>query len=193
MRAWVILLPVLVAGAAVADELSIALPELTGAYDNRWDIPPNGGASFRRTEIDLTAEIAHIDDLRVVLSGEWHGGVSTCHIDGQDVTRPYNPPLSVWLSYSAIGHAHSFCGDFDVPGGAFSAQEVALRFCSSGDPDPYDRLLDGPVEIWVATSQIWDCTPTIDASGTLTDVHLEITGSMPTTPSAWGTVKALYR
>jgi hypothetical protein len=179
--------------AAGADEISIPFPTLTGVYDTRFDIPPNGGVFSRTVTFEFPPEIEHIENIRLVMSGEWHVGSQVCFIDWEHVTSPYNPPMSVSLHYGEEP-LHSFGGYYNAEDGAFSSADVALDFCCGSDPDPYDRLLDGPVEIWVGCCQNGpECTPTIDAYGTLTDVHLEITGSVATEGRTWGTLKALYR
>lgn len=191
LRSILALVMTLSVTCAFAEVTTIPLPELTGDYEARWDVSPAFGETERQTIIVLPPELEHIEGLRLVLSGTWTDGRQICGGFPGDIL-PFRAGLSMMLRYSE-SHLETFQAGISPPEGVFENLDDAFAFSGLGEPQPFDRLLGADVVVSLGCSGATWCSVYLDAYGWLTDVHLEITGTVPTTGTTWGTLKALFR
>jgi hypothetical protein len=98
-------------------------------------------------------------------------------------------------SWQAGGRRSPTWSRFPFPDGDFTELQGQVRACCPPDILALDLLLGVTIEaeLFVGWTLLDTCAAEFDTYGTLTDVRLEITGSVPTDATTWSEVKALYR
>jgi hypothetical protein len=177
---------------AVADEISIPLPGLTGNYQAFREYPPGSGDVGRWITLAMPVEITRIDQLRLAISGTWHIGEQHC-TDNPHGGSTYSMPAALVVSLSITGTSGYF-GAAVWPSGDFSGLTDVFDPCCPPEVLTSDQLLGQVVNIhiYVVPRLFSTCGVISDTYGTISDVQLQITGDVPTTASAWGEIKALY-
>jgi hypothetical protein len=180
----------LVVTAARADDITIPLQILAGEYEACGRVPPVFGQTERQTVVTLPPELGHIESLRLVMSGDWvYGRQSDCQ--GNSVPFSGSFTMMIW---HAGDLQNVFLASVFPPEGVFTNEDDDFHFSGGGGPpQSFDALLGSEIEIGLYCGCGTACGVFLDAYGWINDVHLEITGTVPTEPSAWGTVKTLYR
>jgi hypothetical protein len=145
-------------------------------------------------DFTIPAGITAIDQLELVVSGDWHEGEIVCDDGSGPQTSPFYVGLSLFLSVDA------YPGDFfhagvSPPDGSFTDLAAAVDSCCPPGVLDYAALLGAEVhaEFYVDWALIGICGILNDSYGTVSDVRLEITGTVSTETETWSAVKALYR
>ncbi len=199
MRCAILILAVAVAGTvssetASADQVILSFPELTGDYETGWQ-PPDTAPVIRETTFTIPPDVLSIEQMRLVLSGNWAEGLIICDdgFGGADSTY-FTPGLSMFLTAPTIP-GDFFHATILPPNGVFDQWSATFESCCPpGSVDP-NLLLGAEIhaELFCDLILIGICWVEIDSYGTLTDVRVEITGTVPTESHTWGAVKSLYR
>lgn len=186
---------VLSTSTAVA-EVIVDLPELSGDYSIGG---PNSGTppSGRATAIFLPSEIESFEGLMFVASGPWTMGLyESCREIPPGITvcdtLPYWVNLTLRITSDAIGECEYLAST--VAANSVDGDELLVEFCEEGQADIND-LLGSEVSIELFCNVSEEDVPNIVQAtfGTLIDVHLEVLGTVPVSPSSWGRVKSMYR
>jgi hypothetical protein len=184
----------LLAVPSLADTVVVPLPELTGDYEADSFTEPNFGHPYLRSlDLILPPGITGIDQLQLVLAGDWTVGEIICY-DGEEPSfYPFTPALTVFITSDA------FPGDFFVAsvlpeGGAFTLTDAFGSCCPQGVLE-FDQLLGVSlhVELLVDWALIGICSLVEDAYGSVDEVRLEIDGTVATQRDTWSAVRGLYR
>jgi hypothetical protein len=175
---------------ASADVISISLPELTGEYQGIPEVPPGEGPTERSMTLVLPPEVVSISELRLSVSGTWHEGTQFC--PGHQTV--FSAPLELFATIPGAPGGW-YIADVWPPDGDFANLTDEFTSCCPEGILSFDQLIGTEINLtfypaWVI---LGICTVDQDMYGTVTDVHLEITGTVPTTPSTWGEIKSLYR
>lgn len=184
-----------VAGLAAADSLTIDLPGLTGGYEYCSYTEPNlGYPQMRAVDFTIPGDVTAVDQLTLVLSGEWTAGEISCYEVEGPVAYEFLSPLAIFLTSPAFPGDY-FVATLDIPAGPFSEIEGTFSSCCPpGVLDPNQLLgVDIHAELYFDAAILGICSLTIDTYGTLSDVRLEILGTVATETSTWSAVKGLYR
>ncbi len=184
----------LVASVAWADTISIPLPQLVGPYQAIEDLPPGSGPVEMFTTLVLPPEVTVIDNLRLVVSGVWHAGVQWCSgVQGPEPS-PFQPGLAMFLDLGGAPFQY-FSASVLPPDGEFTNLADEFRSCCPPGALAFDELLGVPITVhfFVDWAILGICWVETDTYGELTDVRLEITGTVPVEPTAWGSIKSLWR
>ena len=174
----------------------MALPELTGIYEFHPYVEPNLDAPSSRTmSFTLPESITEIDELGLVISGQWNIGEVTCDSGFPDPDiSPLLPPVAMFITSSAFPGDYFFAS-IQLPDGPF--ENLTAEFSSGYPPGVLDfNQLIGPtldVDFFIDMALIGICWVTVDTYGTLDEVSLQITGPVATQNSHWDRVKSLYR
>jgi hypothetical protein len=180
-----------IAGAAGADVISIPLPELVGTYQALEGVLPDQGVFDRVTTLVLPPELTAIEQLQLVVSGTWHVGEQLCYMGEGPQLLPWSVALSMLLTIPE-GPLEFIAASVRPDDGEFV--DLTDEFSSWGGLE-IDQLLGATIEayLFVDGGIIGVCGVTEDSWGEVTEVHLEITGTVPVESSTWGAVKSLYR
>lgn len=135
-----------------------------------------------------------IDQLEMVVSGDWHQGEVTCDSGMGPETSPFLVGLSVFITSDAFP-GDDFHAGIDPGDGPFSEQPATVTSCCPPGVLDYAALLgvDLQVEFLVDWGLIGICWITDDSYGTVSDVRLDIVGTVGVESGTWSSVKALYR
>ena len=178
---------------AFSDTAIINLPELTGDYETDPYILPEWGETHRQMDLVLPDNITAIDEIHLVITGSWTEGIYQC--SGYPPQDPVNftPPMTMFLSVPEVYGTYPFVATIE-PLGNEPNQYSAIFENNPFDPDP--SLMIGEtihIELIVDFGLILTCYIVEDSYGTLTDVHLEISGTVPAETTTWGHIKGIYR
>lgn len=190
IRSFVSFVVLLFSQSCFATLVTIDLPQLAGDYQARPDVPPSFGVLSRHCTITLPPDLEHIDSMRFLISGQCTHGTQYCHAEEPPI--PFRAELAMTVAYSGSA-LDDFMGSVRPPEGEFLDQSDPIEFGGPGEPDPLDNLLSRPLEIWLDCVGFTYCIVYTDFYGTLTDVRIELDGSVPTTMSTFGEIKALFR
>lgn len=182
--------------AQLTSAVEVPLPGLAGGYE-AWPgvVPDMGYPGVRTVSLTFPDAVTVIDDISLVISGQWSEGEITCTspYGGYDVSAII-PPLDLRISSSA------FPGDFFVSEiiptqGAFEALTADLTSCCPPGVLEFSALLGAElhVQLSVDFALIGICSLTVDTYGELDDVHLDILGPVANEATTWGQLKSLYR
>ena len=191
----VLILACLPLASASADTVILSFPELAGGYEADPYSPPNPGyPQMRSLDFTIPAHVTGIDQLELVVSGDWIEGEITCNDGSGPEVSPFYAGLSLVLTSSA------FPGDWyhasvTPPDGAFTELRSTVTSCCPPGVLDYNQLLGAEIhaEFYVDWALIGICWVSDDSYGTVSDVRLEILGTVPVNTSTWTEVKALYR
>jgi hypothetical protein len=182
--------------APQASAFTVPLPELTGSYEAFPGVAPEFGAPGRRTvDFVLPGDITAIDQMSVVLSGQWHEGEISCDTGfGDRELSPYLPPLAVSF-YSDAFPGEVFLATVVVPDGPFEQLIADFSHCCPPQDLGFSDLIGAElhVELFIGWVLVGSCFATVDTYGSLTDVSIEVVGPVPTDSRSWGGIKSLYR
>jgi len=189
------LLACLLATTASADTATLTFPELTGSYEISPNVPPNfGHPNVRTVDFTIPDHITSIDQIELVMSGEWFMGEITCNDGGGPEVSPIMPGLSVFFSSPA------FPGDFFHASiapqeGPFTELTATLESCCPPGVLDLNELIGAEIhaELFMDLILIGICSLTTDSYGTISDVRLEILGTVPVESTSLSGIKALYR
>lgn len=185
----------LAAGAALADSATLSFPALTGGYEADAFTPPNPGfPQVRTVDFTIPAGITAIDQLELVVSGDWHEGEIVCDDGSGPQTSPFSVGLSIFLSVDAYPGDY-FRAGVSPPNGSFTDLAATVSSCCPPGVLDYATLLGAEIhaEFSVDWALVGICWISDDSYGTVQDVRLEILGTVRTEHETWSSVKALYR
>jgi hypothetical protein len=187
-----LLVTICLAGPAAA--IDVPLSGLAGGYEYIPTMLPDFGYPTSRS-IDFTIpdDVASIEQMTAVISGQWVAGVAMCDIDDPFAT-PLIPELTLQLSSDAFPGDLFFTG-FRLAEGQFTGLTASFLSCCPMGVLGNDQLLgaDLHAQLSVDVGMVGMCWTTIDTYGVLDDVRLVLTGTVPAQRSDWGGIKALYR
>lgn len=180
---------------AMADSASISFSELTGSYEISSNVAPNFDyPNVRTVDFTIPDHITSIDQMQLVLSGEWFMGEITCDDGSGPDVSPIAPGLSVFLTSPA------FPGDFfhatiQPEGGSFTELTATFESCCPPGTLDLDQLIGAEIhaELFMDLILIGICSLTTDSYGTIDDVRFEILGTVPVENTTLSEVKSLYR
>ena len=108
---------------ASADTVILSFPELAGGYEADPYTPPNPGyPQMRSLDFTIPAHVTAIDQLELVVSGDWIEGEITCNDGSGPEVSPFYVGLSLLLTSSAF------------PGDWFHADLEEARAMATHDP-----------------------------------------------------------
>ena len=174
----------------------IPLSGLTGGYElDPWVAPDFDYPGVKSVDFVIPDNIAAIDQLTFVISGEWHVGEISCNTGFEfPEISPVLPPLTLLIS------SDEFPGDFfmatiQMPDTPFEDLTAEFSSCCPPGVLELDNLLgaDLHAELFIDMAILGICYLTIDTYGTLNQVQLHLTGTVPTVTTHWSSVKALFR
>ncbi len=180
---------------AMADSATLSFPELTGGYEISPNVAPNFDyPAVRMVDFTIPDSITSIDQVQLVMSGEWVMGEITCDDGSGPQVSSIAPGLSVFMTSPA------FPGDFfhasiNPEGGSFTEQTATLESCCPPGTLDLDQLIGAEIhaELFMDLILIGICSLTTDSYGTISDVRLEILGTVPVESTSLSEVKSLYR
>jgi len=182
--------------APQAFALTVSLPELTGDYEVFQGVAPDFGApGYRSIDFVLPEGITSIDQVTVVLSGQWHAGELSCDTGfGTREISQFLPPLAVAL-YSSAFESDFFLASVEVPDGEFEGLAVGFSSCCPPGVLDFDSMIGAElqIELFIDWVLVGNCFATEDSYGSLADVSIEVSGPVSTDSSSWGGIKSLYR
>ncbi len=182
-------------GLAHADSYVIPLPGLIGGYEADAFSEPNPGYPQMRT-VDLTipADVTAIEQLDLVVSGNWHTGEITCDDGMGPETSPFYAGFGMFIQSDAFPGDY-FRASISPQDGAFIDQRGDVSSCCPPDVLDLSALIgaDLHIEFFVDWALIGICWITDDSYGGISDVRLEIVGTVGTESGTWSSVKSLYR
>jgi hypothetical protein len=176
----------------------IPLPGLAGGYEAFPDYPPPdpGYPTERTVSFVFPADIVAIEQLSLVISGEWHTGEIVCSTYPWEEPegRPFLPGLSLYFTAEASPFDF-FHATIAPPDGPFTDLTGEFRSCCPPDVLEFDQLLgvEWQATLFVDAILLLPCNVTIDAWGVVDDVHLVVTGTVAASASTWAGVKRLFR
>jgi len=182
--------------AAPSSAITLSLPDLAGDMEvDPWVEPNFGYPGQRECVFAIPENIAEIENMTFVLSGHWHAGEISCDSGfGEPEVSPLLPPISIIIT------SDNFPGDYfysSIPMPDDSFDDLTGEFTSSYPPGvlEFNDLLgaDLHAELIIDFALVGICSITMDSFGTLDQVELQVTGTVPTEGSSWGDVKSLYR
>lgn len=181
-------------GSALADVITVPLAGLVGDYQGMPDLPPGSGEYSRTLTFTLPPELTAIEDLRLVISGTWADGLQWCEGPSGPESSPFTAEMALVLSIPAASEDF-FTTFIQLPDGDITDLQGTVRACCPPDILALDQLLGTTIEaeLFVGWVVLGICAVESDTYGSLTDVHLEVTGSVPADATTWSEVKALYR
>lgn len=182
------------AGLALAQTHSLELPGLTGGYEaSPWDAPNFGHPQMRSVDITIPASVTSIDQIQLVMSGDWTIGEVACDNGMGPEPSPFQVPFGLYVA-SDDWPGDYFRATIMPEGGAFSDLTGDLSSCCPPGVLEFDALLGRElhIELFADWALIGICWITSDTYGTVSDVRLEITGTVAADASTWSDVKALY-
>lgn len=186
-------------GVALADPVIVELPGLTGGYE--WD--PNGEPNFgypglRSTSFSIPLTVTHIEQIDLVISGNWSAGVMSCYGVHGPEESPIEPQLYITIPVPQTTNGY-FIGSLPQGGladGPFDELRVTLESQYPPGAHQPDELLGHPLEASFAIdfAMILICWLVEDTHGTITNVHLELfEEAVAIEEVTWSRVKGLYR
>ena len=194
LTVWAVLTAICPASRVTA--LTVSLPELNGDYEVFEEAAPDFGApGYRSTNFVLPEGITSIDQVTVVLSGQWHAGELSCDTGfGTREISQFLPPLAVAIHSNAFG-SEFFLASVVVPDGEFEDLAVGFTSCCPPGVLGFDSLIgvELQVELFIDWVLVGSCFATVDSYGSLVDVSIEVTGPVSSDSSSWGGIKSLYR
>jgi len=186
-------------GVALADPVVVDLPELAGGYE--WDSygePNFDYPSYRSTSFSIPSTVTHIEQIDLVISGDWSAGVQSCYGAQGPEESPIEPWLFIWIPVPGTSNGY-FIGNLPPEGladGPFDELRVTLESqYPPGSHEP-DELLGVPLEadFGIDFGMLGICSLVEDTYGTVTNVHLELFDEpVAVEPMTWSRVKGLYR
>ena len=174
----------------------IPLSGLTGGYElDSGVVPDFDYPGTRSVDFVIPDNIASIDQLTFVISGQWHVGEISCNTGFEfPEISPVLPPLALFIS------SDEFPGDFfaatiEMPDGPFENLTAEFSSCCPPGVLELNNLLGAELhaELFIDMAILGICYLTIDTYGTLDEVQLQLTGTVPTVTTPWSSVKSLYR
>ena len=176
--------------------VTLSLPDLAGGLEIGPMVEPDFGyPGWRECVFAIPENIAEIENMTFVLSGQWHAGERHCiPYYGPPEVSPFLPPIAIFIT------SDNFPGDYfyssiPMPDGSFD--NLTGEFTSSYPPGVLELndLLGAELhaELIVEWILVGECSFTIDSYGILDQVELQLTGTVPTEGSSWEDVKCLYR
>lgn len=184
--------------ARPAAGFEIPLPGLSGGYEAFPDYPPPdpGYPTERSVSFVFPADIVAIEQLTLVVSGDWHTGEVVCSTYPWEEPegRPFVPGLSLYFTSEAFP-SDFFHATVAPPDGLFTDLMGEFRSCCPQGTLTFDQLLgvEWQATLFVDWLLILPCNVTIDAYGVVDDVHLAVTGTVATSTATWADVKRLFR
>ena len=191
----ILVLACLPLATASADTVIISFPEFTGGYEADPYSPPNPGyPQMRSLDFTIPAHVTGIDQLELVVSGDWVEGEITCNDGSGPEVSPFYVGLCIFLTSSAFPGDWVSAGVMP-PDGAFTELRSTVTSCCPPGVLEYNQLLGAEIhaEFYVDWALIGICWVSDDSYGTVGGVRLEILGTVPTDATTWSGVKALYR
>lgn len=180
--------------ACPAAAIDVPLSGLTGGYEYSPTMSPDFGYQTSRS-IDFTIpdDVASIEQVTAVISGQWVAGVAMCDID-DPFAAPLMPELMLEISSDAFP-GDFFSAGFMLAEGQFTDLTASFMSCCPMGVLGFDQLLGADLHARLSPSigLVGMCWPTVDTYGVLDDVRLVLTGAVPAGRSDWGGIKALYR
>jgi hypothetical protein len=179
-----------------ATGVQIPLSGLHGGYEITPTVPPDFGfPTVRVATFAIPNDIESINDMTLVISGEWHEGELSCSSwDGSVETSPLPGSLwvSIWLQYGYP--SRYFDASIIVPSGEFSELSAHFESCCPPGSVDYNELIGGEheAELSVDIMYILPCWLSLDSYGTLTEVRIDLDVGVSTERSTWSSIKALY-
>ena len=176
--------------------VQISLTGLHGGYEIDPAVAPDlGFPATRVVPFTIPDDVESVDEMTLVISGEWHDGEISCTgWDGSVETSPLQaaPSVSIWLQYGYP--SRYFHATIVVPSGEFTELSAPFESCCPPGSVAFDELIGAEyeAEMSVAVGFILDCWLSQDAYGTLTEVRIDLEGSVPVEQSTWSSVKGLY-
>jgi hypothetical protein len=185
----ILCLALALAGMAWAGQSIPYLTELTGPYETCW-VPPETAPYIRLTSFVLPPEVAHIEEMHLVLSGVMCPGMIECNLTGDPDSIVDAQRLIAGLWSPAVDPWDWSFATVQPPAGPFA--ELSGLFHIDFD---LDLLLGNEILVELTIdSALWVwCRGLIDSYATLTEVRLEIECPLPAERGTWGAVKAMYR
>lgn len=181
---------------SVTAAVDVPLADLEGGYEVLSWLEPNFGYPDQRImSLTLPANIAAIDGVSLVVSGEWHAGEIVCNVGGDiDETYPLLPELILYVTSDAFPGRYFLASLFEMPAGPFTDLALELESCCPPGSVDLAALIGAELQLVLTISAtiVGICSFTLDTYGTLDDVHLEITGTVPTAGATWSGIKSLY-
>ena len=191
----ILILVCLPLATASADTVILSFPELAGDYEADPYTPPNPGYPQMRTlDFTIPAHVTGIDQLELVVSGDWNVGEIVCNDGSGPEVSPFYVGLGLFLSSPAFP-GDWFHAGVTPPDGAFTESRSTVTSCCPPGVLDYGQLLGAEIhaEFYVDWALIGICWVSDDSYGTVSDVRLEILGTVPTDATTWSRVKSLYR
>lgn len=180
--------------AGYAAAIDVPLTGLVGGYEYSTTMLPDlGYPTSRSLDFTIPDDVASIEQLTAVISGQWVAGVAMCDIDDPFAT-PLMPEMILEISSDAFP-GDFFSAGFRLAEGQFTGLTASFLSCCPMGVLGYDQLLgaDLHAQLSVDVGMVGMCWPTIDTYGVLDDVQLVLTGTVAAERSDWGGIKALYR
>jgi len=175
---------------------TLSLPSLTGNMElGSWVEPNFGYPCQRECDFVIPENITAIEDMFLVLSGQWLAGEIYCNTGFEEPEiSPYLPPIVLTITSDAFPGDY-FISMVTMPDGPFDS--LLGTFESSYPPGvlEFDDLIgaDLHAELLIDSLVIGMCSISIDSYGILDQVDLQILTTVPTDTFSFGQIKSLYR
>lgn len=175
--------------AAPAWPFDLDLPGLQGAYDT-GQVPPEQGMGTRHLTFTLPDDQGTIVGLRVSLSGTYQGGWYECWQWGEG---PLDGGYFFSLDCPEVTQAILYA-QLEAPPLSFDdlSESLQVMFGPLDLNDLAGHEVDAAITV-DCTVMLPECWVTLDATGQLTEVRLEVETATATGQRGWGDVKASFR
>jgi hypothetical protein len=187
-------LAALAAPPAHAADLTIPLPDLAGGYEYHPTVAPNFGyPGLRATTFTFPDGMVDLASVELMISGSWNVGEITCTTGGPDNdSSPFLSPLGLYLT------SDDFPGYFvttvEVVDGPFTALTGTLRPGGWPEEPVLEDLVGAEIsaELYHDAAIIGICWVSVDPWGTVNDIILAVSGTVPVAATTFSAIRALY-
>lgn len=183
-------------GAAAAETVEFALPDLAGAYESGL-APPDDAPRLRTVDFTFPASLVSLDGLEVAMSGTSSFGRVVCEyqVGGQTVRDTLDAPAQMRLVLTAetLGGG-CFFGAVTPLTPEFDGAVGPIEDCALGDPLDPDLLLGTTIHAELECRLTSPCGAWLDAHVEPTDIRLRVDGQLVAAEAtSWGGIKTRYR